>query len=182
MAIVLAGPGRADPIDAEVIRSWSKVPFEALDYGAPADGSGDVDPLALEVVRAAGYVARVTGRVLDALPDDAFVDAIAEAIQMRTEQQVFTRQEDSVESGAENDLVSSFAAGRYNESRRSLDELRRARMVNAWPALHRLLWDLMTDERRDAYNEEFDGEAAGAMLFVELPGVLDDEITAWGDL
>lgn len=60
---------------------------------------------------------------------------------------------DYIETLSDWDLIQSFSAGPYSETRRSADDARKARLLVAWPWLSDLLWDLMTDDRRDHYLE-----------------------------
>jgi hypothetical protein len=65
-----------------------------------------------------------------------------QAAKMRTEQIVYQDSADNVETAGDYDMIQSFSAGSYSETRRELEKP--PRMLNPWPALDRLLWLLLT--------------------------------------
>lgn len=136
-----------DDVTVEDVKGWSRLDFEGLPE--PYDD----DQLEVLVARASDYVADVTGRTFSTLPANLETTA-EEAIQKRTEQLAIQSQPDSVET-ATDELIQSFTAGSYSETKRSLDEQHKAQLVNPWPALHDLLWRLMTDDKRDEWMEWF---------------------------
>jgi hypothetical protein len=155
---------------AAQIRTWSKVDFANLEYEPPA--GEEEDPLAIVVARAADYVWDVTGRTAEDVPT-ALVTTAQEAIQRRTEQNAFQDQDDSVETAAD-DLIQSMSAGSYSESKRKAGELAvsNMKMVNPWPRLNDLLWRLMTDEKREWWEEQITGKHApyGSITEVDWEG------------
>jgi hypothetical protein len=52
-----------------------------------------------------------------------------------------------VTSAADNEVIQSFTAGSYSESRRDPQRRGEQRSLNTWPALDELLWMIMTPER-----------------------------------
>jgi hypothetical protein len=137
--------------DAAAIREWSKLDFDSLSY------SDDVD-LQRILDQAISYVWFVTGRKADTnLPAD-FEGLMRQAIQMRTEQVAYLSQESLVETIT--DGLQSFSAGAYSESR--LDPTSMAKLINPWPDLNSVLWMLMTEEKRDYWNERLLGINAPA--------------------
>ena len=136
-------------LSAVELRALSRVDFDELGLAVVQQGDppDDFDPLGRLLDRAVAYVLDVTGWPdLDTLPDARGV-VFEEATQMRAEQLALQGTGEGVESGAD-ELVSSFGAGAYNESRRSLTELAEAKLINRWPALHDVLWRLCTDDKR----------------------------------
>lgn len=62
---------------------------------------------------------------------------------------------DYMETLADFDLLQSFNAGNYSETRRSPKDARDARLLVAWPWLSDLLWGLMTPEKYDYWLSMF---------------------------
>lgn len=69
------------------------------------------------------------------------------------------------------DLIQSFSAGSYSETRRSVDEAIKAKMLAAWPAAHAALFAAMTPDARDAYLAYLNG--------ANVPGFETTEVL-WG--
>ena len=136
------------------IRTWSKVDFVALGYPIVVDP--DPDTLQVLVDRAVEYVDEVTGRTEATVPSN-FTLTYQEAIQRRTEQLAYKAQEDEAETAADFETISSVGAGSYNESRRSMEETRKAGMINPWPHLNDLLWRMATEDRRDEWEDYWAG-------------------------
>ena len=158
------------PTAAE-IRTWSRLPFDDYDYAEPSSGT---DPLDILIARAAEYVGRVTGRSLDTSPDpntldvpDELSQTAAEAIQRRVEQMVIKSQEDEVETAADFDLIKSFSAGSYSETRRDAADAAKAKAINAWPLLDEMLWALATEDARDDWREKW-GDVVPAFSVTEV--------------
>jgi hypothetical protein len=145
------------------IRTWSKVDFNALDYPPPVGAAED--PLTVLLDRATEYVHDVTGRATEGDVPATMTKTYEEAIQRRVEQLVFKAQEDEAETAADFELLSSFGAGSYNESRRGMEEQRKAQMINPWPHLNDLLWRLATEDRRDEWEDYWAGLAGNRPAF-----------------
>ena len=145
---------------ASEVRGWSKVNFVALGYAANAD-------LQVLVDRANANFFLTTGREFATLPTE-LVPLVQQSVQGLTEQSAYRAQEDNIETLSDFDLISSFGAGPYNETRRSPEEMMKARMINAWPWLNRLLWDLLTPEKYDYWTFFFSGEFAPAFAVTEM--------------
>ena len=130
----------AETPTAATIRASSQVDFGSLGF---PDG-GDPDPLQAPVDQATSYITWVTGRTWDnPLPMDPMtVPIMDQAAQMRTEQIVYQDSADNVETAGDYDMIQSFTAGSYSETRRELEKP--PRMLNPWPALDRLLWLLLS--------------------------------------
>jgi hypothetical protein len=126
---------------AEDVRTWSRVDFADVDLGYAAPVGADPDPLQPVVDRAIAYVTAVTARPYDDTCPTLFVPLMNQAAQMRTEQLVYQESADAVETAGDFDLIGSFSAGSYSETRR--DQPRQRRPLNPWPALEDLLWLLL---------------------------------------
>jgi hypothetical protein len=131
---------------AEEIRQWSKVDFDSLTYSDDAD-------LQLVIERACDYMEWMTGRAIDDTLPTQYDRVMAQAVQYKTEDMAHIDQPENVETIGDFMLISSFSAGSYSETRRSLDELAKAKLVDADPRLSSLLWGLMTDDKRDFWTD-----------------------------
>lgn len=138
------------------IRTWSKVDFAGLDYEEPA-GEAE-DPLDVLVARGKDYVLDVTGQTLESIPAE-LVTTAQEAIQRRVEQLVFKQREEEAETASDMDLIASFSAGSYSETRVNRTRATKfaGKDLNPWPHLEELLWRLMTEEKREYWEERLGG-------------------------
>lgn len=73
---------------------------------------------------------------------------VFDAVRALSELAALDQSEDRQETLADFDLLKSFSAGSYNETRRDADEARKARALVAWPWLNTRLWDFMTPDKR----------------------------------
>lgn len=100
---------------------------------------------------------------------------------------------DYLETLADWDLLLSFSAGSYSETRRSAEDAYKARMLVAWPWLNSLLWGLMTPEKYDQWIIFFGAPApawgtqevewgAGQLPYVVNPWDIKDAPFFPGDL
>lgn len=156
------------------LQEWSKLDFAELEYSDDA-------ALDMLVEQACVYVEHVTGRGLSSppvgsvggvklveMPDD-LVALAQQAVRMRTEQVALQAQPDYVETAAD-DLVSSFSAGAYSETRRDAPR-KDAKRMNSWAALQEILLLLCTPDRYDFWLAWMDGVHAPAFAVSEV---------AWG--
>lgn len=146
-----------DRPDAASVRVMSKVNFDDLGY------SDDTD-LQVVVDQANAYFEWVTGRPLDTTMPSGLAPLAAQAVRMRSEQVAFQAQEDYVDT-ATDDVISSFSAGTYSETRR--DPTKRI-LVNSWGALNDLLWMAMTPEKYDYWQELLSGVIAPSFEITEV--------------
>lgn len=130
-------------LTAADIRGWSQVDFGSLGFGQDPDLQRLID-------RIAESVELTTGRTLNGLPD-AYDQQMTQVIQMLAEQAAYQAQPDQIETASEFFLISSFTAGSYSETRRGLEEIRKSGLLNPNPAIHGLLWSLMTPDKRDEW-------------------------------
>jgi hypothetical protein len=126
----------------EEIQSWTKLAL--LKEQTPEDA-------ARTLKRALGLLKKFTGI------DQAFMaqvgaedeSEIERAIQGLAELLSVQESEERLETLADWDLIQSFSAGNYSETRRSPKDAKEAHMLVPWPELNTLLWGLMTDDARD---------------------------------
>lgn len=153
------------PTAAE-IDQWSKVEFADLEW-EEAD-------LEREIERAQEYVLDVTGY---ATPEDVpanYSQTYREAIQRRVEQQAYATSPDIIETVADFDLIKSFSAGSYSETRRDAEDAMKAKMINAWPLLNDLLMRMLTPDKYDFWLERW-GQRPPAFEMTEVDwGAGDD--------
>jgi hypothetical protein len=123
--------------DATQIREWSQVDFAGRGFAEATP-----DPLQVKVDEGIAYLSQVTGRTFDPPPPDVVLPVLNAALRMRVEQLVMQSQDDVVETAGDFDLIGSFSAGSYSETRREIGET--TRVLNPWPALEEMLWLLMT--------------------------------------
>lgn len=144
--------GSSSVITAAEVREWSNVTFADLGYPAPTSGA---DRLQRLVDRALEYVLDVTGlEAVENVPD-GLQATWEEAVQRRTEQLAYNSSEDAAETGGDFDLIKSFGAGKYNETRRDMGDSEKAKVVNPWPVLDDLLKRLMTPDKLDWWYERW---------------------------
>jgi hypothetical protein len=129
-----------DAITSDQIRTWSKLDFVDLGY---EDGSPD--PLDVEVSRAVAYCEDVTGQVTAEITNATNLAVkMAQAIQLRVEQQITQRQEGYV-ADVNEDAVDFDVTG-YKQKRISHKERDPSTMINPWKELNDLLVSMLTDE------------------------------------
>lgn len=154
---------------AELVRAWSPPTLDWAALGYPEGGAPD--PLEQLVAEAVGDFRRITGLSFAAVPADD--EALAQkAIRGLTALGAAQATEDYAETLADFDLIQSFSAGEYTETRRSAEDARKARALVAWPWLSDLLWGLLTDDQHDYYVEYFGGQNRPAFEITEVD---------WGD-
>lgn len=142
------------------IRSWSSLDFPR--YGYPATSAGDTK-LEVQLARAESYIAYLTSRTYAQPQTDQFAmvkTVMDQAVQMRTEQVVMALASDQLETAADFDMIASFGAGSYNETRRSdVKSTGQNKPLNPWPALNDILWMLLglfPGETNDGVLDQYD--------------------------
>jgi hypothetical protein len=135
---------------ASEIRSWSRVDFDDLDFEEP--GRDEVDPLEKPVRRANLWLQHTTGQIYEDLDERAtdietqwIIESMHLASMMLVEHAAFVAQPEIAATSADFNMVQSFSAGSYSETRRSPNS--RSRGLHPWTDLADLLYDLMTDEK-----------------------------------
>lgn len=124
------------------LRAWSDIDFVGLGYGD--NGPGNIK-LQLQIDRALMYLGYITGRQYADPQTDTFglvKTAMDQAVQMRMEQVIQMLAADQLETMADIDMISTFSAGSYSETRRdTITAIQK--MLNPWPAFNDLLWMLL---------------------------------------
>lgn len=122
--------------DVATVKALSKVDFEGLD--APFDDT----ELAVVVVQAEAWLTQITGRQFVTMPPP--LEPIAtQLVVMRTEQIALRQQEDYVE-GANDDIIGSFSAGGYSETKHDPNRRGESRTINSNPSIAELLWMMLS--------------------------------------
>jgi hypothetical protein len=134
-----------DALTAPDIRAISKVNFGRRGY---AEGE-DPDPLDSPLAAAAAYVMSVTGFIsgVGSNVPSSIEPLVRDAIVMRVEQLVVQRTDANAATAGDFDMIASFTAGDYSETRRDAARAGAAApamgSINSWPALNDLLWLLL---------------------------------------
>lgn len=146
---------------AEQVQGWTKV----TDFANAADADAE-----RYVARANAAFRRITGlRFEDVDSDD--VPLVEQAVQGLSESIFYDNTEDRLETLSDFDLIKSFGAGPYNETRRGPEEAMKARLLHPWPWLSSLLWQLLTEDKYDYWMEFFGGNApASEIIEVDWSG------------
>ena len=162
-----------DAPTVEEIRALSNVDFEGV-------GVDDDSQLETLLTAAQSLLTAITGQTVAEMPDE-FVPMANLAIRGFTEQLAYQGSAEYLETLSDFDLIQSFSAGPYSETRRSAEDAMKARKLNAWPWLSDLLWLMLTDEKREFWEDYFSDENAPAWAVTEVewdPPLADDFI--WG--
>lgn len=135
---------------SEQVRTWSQVDFGSLGYP-----QNDPDPLDELIARSEAFFGEITGLGFDPVTDSALVAVpdrqapmVRQAVQRMVEMLAVQSQPDIIDTLGDFMLLSSFSAGNYSESRRSLSEIEKNQMLVADPTLNGLLWVLMTPDKQ----------------------------------
>jgi hypothetical protein len=159
-----------DAVTSVEIRAWSKLNFAELGYAAAVP-----DPLEQVITWASDAVMDITGQSVAGMPAGK-VSLAQRAILLLLEQMVLEGRPDYAETVNE-PAISSFSAGDYSEQRRAPEEA--AKLLNPNPALHSLLWNMMTEEKRAEWLQTIDPEKFPAVAF-EGSEVIWDEWDLYG--
>ena len=106
----------------------------------------------------------------DSLPEQDIPLAI-EAIVMKTEQMLMATSAESSSSRLSGRGLKSISAGPWSETYFGPEEASKAKMLDADPRLHEILWALATPECREGWNAVWTGVYAPAAAITEV---------AWG--
>ena len=145
------------PPTVDDLKTWSRVDFGSLD--APYTD----DDLQVRIDRACSYLFAYTGRPMDTTMPPPLVNIAEEAVQLRVEQMCFQEQPDYVETGND-DLIQSFTAGNYSESRHEPGRQRYAGATTGIPEmnpngiLNRDMWLLCTPEMQEYWRYIIQGD------------------------
>ncbi len=137
-----------------------------MDFGT----LGFVDDPSLQTLvdRATALFEAMTGRVLDATMPSGFDRMVEQVVQRMVEILAFQAQQDYVETLSDFQLIASFSAGSYSESRRGLKEVQEAKMLVADPALNSMMMLLLTPDQRDFWDAWWTGEIPPSFEVTEV--------------
>jgi hypothetical protein len=145
---------------AAQIREWSKVDFDALGFDTDEALARLVRLAVAQVTRWTGQFWNVeTGVYSDLAPALGSEPLAEDLVQKFVEWEAFRKQEDRAETMADFDLLSSFSAGGYSETRRSGKDAMEAQVAT----LKALLWPVMSYEAQEAWIEMIGGPPAPAL-------------------
>lgn len=150
-----------EPTAADV-QSWTKL--DALKNAA-------ADDAARIVAVAKSSFLKITGQSWTAiLPQDE--PLVQQAVKGMAELTSYQDSPEYIETLADFDLIQSFSAGPYSETRRSPGDAMKARLLVAWPWLSDMLWNLLTPEKYDYWTAFFSDKPTPAFDVQEMN---------WGD-
>ena len=146
------------PPTATEIRTLLPPTLNLAGYGYPPPVDGQPDPLAPFVDVAAGMFPTLTGYSLDAFPagKEPIGRMVLAGLALRS---ALDLTPDRLETLVDFDLLSSFSAGSYSETRRSADDAAKAQRIGltGWPWLDFLLRQAMTPEKAEETQALMDG-------------------------
>lgn len=129
--------------------------------------TADATTAARVVARAGAAFLRITGQTWAAIPTD-LEPSVEQAVQGLAELTILQSSADNLETLADFDLIKSFSAGPYSETRRDGADAMKARMLVAWPWLNELLWGLLSPDKYDYWVSFFGGINAPAFAVTEM--------------
>jgi hypothetical protein len=129
-----------------------------------AADAAEADPV---VAQARSEVRRFTGLSWANVTDSDDAENVKRAVRGMAELLWIQQSPETLETMADFDLVKSFSAGSYSETRRDAEDAMKAKLLVAWPWLSSLLWGLMTPEKKDEFLEQF-GDVAPAWSVSEM--------------
>lgn len=121
----------------------------------------------LNVGIAASSFTKITGQEL-ATVAAADVPLVTYAIRGLAEMVTLQSAPEYLDTLADFDLIQSFNAGPYSETRRNPADAVKARLLVAWPWLSELLWGLLTPDKYDYWIQFFSGQNAPAFEITEV--------------
>jgi hypothetical protein len=138
--------------DAALVRQiLPTIDWASRSYAAPTDPAAD-DPLQFLVDMAADYVEETTGRKLDATMPEQYVRMAQMAVALAAVAFMFDFSDEQLDALAEGSVLASFSADGYSENYRDTGTQEQAQrkglMIHPWAPLNRLLWALLTPEKR----------------------------------
>lgn len=142
--------------------------WAALGLGAPADPDAP-DPLDAHVLVGAALLPGLTGYTLESTPvaNEPIVLQVIGGLALKS---AIDLSPDRLETLVDFDLLASFSAGSYSETRRSADDAAKVRELGltGWPWLDFLLLNAMSPEKKDEYLALVKGEYAPASSVTEV--------------
>lgn len=147
----------------EELKAASAVDFASL---VPND-----EVLQLLIDRSCGWFTSITGRPVDSTMPSEYEKMADACLQRMVEVAAYQRQPDQIETVADFMLISSFTASSYTETRRSLTEIKDAKMITGDPYLNQMLFGLLTPDQLDWWMAWWTG--------IQQPAFEGTEV-AWG--
>jgi hypothetical protein len=129
--------------------------------------SAPADRLERFVAIANATLLRITGLTWESVPPEQ-EPLVQQAVQGIAEMTTFQQAPETLETLSDFDLIASFNAGPYSETRRSPGEAMKARLLVAWPWLSSLLWTLLTPDQYDYWRAFFSNVPAPAFDVQEV--------------
>ncbi len=160
------------------VRLISQSPF--AEQGFPEPTGNEEDPLARLVAAAAEFVIDKTGYGSFLAVPDGKAPLVENAIVMLTSMYVAQNTAEYLETLADFDLIQSFSAGSYSETRRSADDAAKAKALVAWPPVNAAIVAAMTPEAYDDYMAWLNGDVAPAFSVTEVDWTNRDYDAAGG--
>lgn len=133
------------------------------------------------VARANAMFLRFTGLRFESVPVE-LEPLVEQAVQGLAELLTYQTSPETLEALSDFDLIKSFSAGPYSETRRDPAEAAKARLLVPWPWLSDSLWGFMTPERREFYDVMFGGKPAPSFSVSEMDwgGYQELDPPMWG--
>jgi hypothetical protein len=126
------------------------------------------------VARAGASLLQITGLAWETVPAGQ-EPLVQQAVQGLAEMLTYQTSAENLETLSDFDLIKSFSAGPYSETRRDAGDAMKARLLVAWPWLSDLLWGLLTPDRYDYWTAFFGGQNAPAFAVTEMDwGAFED--------
>ena len=159
-------PTAALPPTVADVKGWSLVDFSSLDAPVPDDD------LQVQLDRTCAYLAAVTGRPFDDSMPQPLLPIAQDAIQLSVELNSFKSQPDYVET-ASDDLIQSFSAGNYSETRKEPGRSRYTGMTTGLPVisdnpqLNQDIWLLCTPQMQEYWRFVLQNQGAPTIEVTE---------------
>lgn len=166
-------PGSSPIPTAADVRAVSNLPW--ADYGPLL--AKDTGPGGLQVIvdRAESAFFNITGQSLGSI-DSKFAPQVRRVIQAMVEGLAMQGSSDTIDTLSDWDLIVSFSAGPYSETRRTPADMFAGRMLWPVPWISMALWALLTDERFSFWLAFFTGVQQPAWMASD---VFWEEGQAW---
>ena len=110
----------------------------------------------------------ITGRPVDDTMPSQYEELTTLALSRMTATLAYQEQPEQIETIADFLVLTSFSAGAYSETRRSLTELRDAKLISGDPILNGMLMPLLTDERLEWWFSWWTGVTPPAFEVTEV--------------
>lgn len=160
-----------DTPTAEAVRTW--IPNATWTDWGYASGQ-DPDSITRIAAAASQQTLDVTGWGTWAAVPPEKEPLLEHAVGIMTAMFAAQSSPEYLETLSDFDLIQSFSAGSYSETRRSPDEAIKAKMLAPWPMAHAALLAAMTPEKMEAYLAYLNGQNVPSFEVTEV------DWTGWG--